>query len=110
MVIDLLNKRFHNYCAMHPDRGEADELHNVDFMDILKRGESILDIAPLGAGGKVKGIDVDLSPVDDHEVIAKISPVPGSMTTAQAFLASNCSTTPASTRSVWYWISASMVS
>lgn len=70
MVIDLLNKRFHNYCAMHPDRGEADELHNVDFMDILKRGESILDIAPLGAGGKVKGIDVDLSPVDDHEVIA----------------------------------------
>ena len=70
MVIDLLNKRFHNYCAMHPDRGEADELHNVDFMDILKRGEAILDIAPLGAGGKVKGVDVDLSPVDNHEVIA----------------------------------------
>jgi len=70
MVIDLLNKRFHNYCAMHPDRGEADELHNVDFMDILKRGESILDITPLGAGGKVKGIEVDLSPVDKHEVLA----------------------------------------
>jgi len=70
MVIDLLNKRFHNYCAMHPDRGEADELHNVDFMDILKLGESILDITPLGAGGKVKGIEVDLSPVDKHEVLA----------------------------------------
>ncbi len=70
MVIDLLNKRFHNYCAMHPDRGEADELHNVDFMDILKRGEAILDIAPLGKGGRVKGIDVDLSPIDNHEVIA----------------------------------------
>jgi hypothetical protein len=69
MVIDLLNKRFTNYCAMHPDRGEADELHNVDFMDILKRGESILDIAPLGKGGKIKGVEVDLSTVDGNEVI-----------------------------------------
>jgi len=70
MVIDLLTKRFTNYCAMHPDRGEADELHNVDFMDILARGEKILDITPLGAGGKVKGVEVDLSPVDKSEVIA----------------------------------------
>jgi len=69
MVIDLLNKRFHNYCAMHPDRGEADELHNVDFMDILKRGEAILDIKPLGKGGMVKGVPVDLSPIDNHEVL-----------------------------------------
>lgn len=70
MVIDLLNKRFHNYCAMHPDRGEADELHNVDFMDILKRGEAILDIAPLGKGGKIKGVEIDLSTVDNNEVIS----------------------------------------
>ncbi len=69
MVIDLLNKRFHNYAAMHPDRGEADELHNVDFMDILKRGEAILDITPLGKGGKIKGVDVDLSTVDNNDVI-----------------------------------------
>ena len=69
MVIDLLNKRFHNYCAMHPDRGAADELHNVDFMDILKRGEDILDITPLGKGGKIKGIHVDLSTVDNNDVI-----------------------------------------
>jgi hypothetical protein len=69
MVIDLLNKRFHNYCAMHPDRGEADELHNVDFMDILMRGEEILDITPLGAGAKVKGIEIDLSPIENNEVI-----------------------------------------
>lgn len=69
MVIDLLNKRFHNYCAMHPDRGEADELHNVDFMDILARGEKILDITPIGAGGKIKGVEVDLSPIDSNEVI-----------------------------------------
>jgi hypothetical protein len=70
MVIDLLNKRFHNYAAMHPDRGEADELHNVDFMDILKRGEAILDITPLGKGAKIKGVEVDLSTVDNNDVIS----------------------------------------
>lgn len=69
MVIDLFNKRFHNYAAMNPARGEADDLHNVDFMDILKRGEEILEIEPKGGGGKIKGIPVDLSPVDKHEVI-----------------------------------------
>jgi hypothetical protein len=69
MVVDLLTKRFYNYAAMHPDRGEADELHNVDTIDILMRGEQILDIKPIGAGGKIKGIQVDLSPVDNHEVV-----------------------------------------
>jgi hypothetical protein len=70
MVIDLLTKRFYNYAAMHPDRGEADELHNADFIDIALRGEQILDITPIGAGGKIKGIEVDLSPIDNHEVIS----------------------------------------
>jgi hypothetical protein len=70
MVIDLFNKRFHNYAAMHPDRGEADELHNVDTIDILMRGESILEPKPRGAGGKVKGIEVDLSPVDNHPIVS----------------------------------------
>ena len=69
MVVDLLAKRFHNYAAMHPDRGEADELHNVDFIDILSRGEHILDIEPKGKGGKIKGIEVDLSPIDKNEFI-----------------------------------------
>ncbi len=69
MVVDLLNKRFYNYVAMHPDRGEADELHNVDFIDILARGEKILDIKPMGKGGKIKGVAVDLSPIDNNEVI-----------------------------------------
>jgi len=70
MVIDLLTKRFHNYAAMNPKRGAADELHNADFLDILQRGESILDIEPKGDGAKIKGIPVDLSPVDNHPVIA----------------------------------------
>ncbi len=70
MVVDLLTKRFHNYVAMHPDRGEADELHNVDFIDIITRGEEILDIKPRGGGGKVKGIPVDLSPIEANQVIS----------------------------------------
>ncbi|TEU14211.1 MAG: DUF2193 domain-containing protein [Anaerolineales bacterium] len=70
MVIDLLTKRFYNYAAMNPKRGEADDLHNADFIDIMARGEQILDIKPIGAGGKIKGIAVDLSPIDNHEVIS----------------------------------------
>jgi len=69
MLVDFLTKRFHNYAAMNPKRGEADELHNVDFMDILRRGEEILDIKPKGGGGKIKGVAVDLSPIDENEVI-----------------------------------------
>jgi hypothetical protein len=69
MVIDLLNKRFHNYVVMNPKRGGADELHNADFMDILLRGEQILDIVPKGDGGVIKGVPVDLGPVDNNEVI-----------------------------------------
>jgi len=69
MIIDLFNKRFHNYAVMNPGRGEADELHNADFIDILKRGEEILEIEPKGGGAKIKGIPVDLSPVLTNEVI-----------------------------------------
>ena len=69
MVVDLLTKRFYNYAAMNPKRGEADELHNVDTIDILLRGEQILDIKPIGKGAKIKGIKVDLSPIDNHEVV-----------------------------------------
>jgi len=69
MVIDLFTKRFYNYAAMNPKRGEADELHNVDFMDVLLRGEQILDIKPIGTGAKIKGIKMDFSPIDKHEVI-----------------------------------------
>ena len=69
MIVDLLTKRFYNYAAMNPKRGEADELHNADFIDILTRGESILDIKPIGKGAEVGGVKVDLSPIDNHEVV-----------------------------------------
>lgn len=69
MIVDLFNKRFHNYAVMNPARGEADELHNADFIDILVRGEHILDIEPKGSGGKIKGIPVDFDPIKNHEVV-----------------------------------------
>ena len=69
MIVDLLTKRFYNYATMNPKRGEADELHNADFIDILTRGESILDIKPIGKGAEVGGVKVDLSPIDNHEVV-----------------------------------------
>ncbi len=70
MVVDLLVKRFYNYAAMNPKRGEADELHNADFLDMLVRGESILDVEPKGSGGKIRGVEVDLSPIDKNDVIS----------------------------------------
>lgn len=70
MVVDLLTKRFYNYASMNPKRGEADELHNADFIDILTRGERILDITPIGDGAKIKGVKIDLSPIDKHPVVA----------------------------------------
>lgn len=71
MVIDLLTKRYTNYVAKYPKRGGAAELHNVDFMDMLYRGSKIIAAAPpRGAGGKIKGIPVQLSAVDANQVIA----------------------------------------
>ena len=70
MVVDLLTKRFYNYVQLYPDRGAAAELHNVDFMDMLHRGAKILEVKPIGKGGRVKGVNVDLSPIDNNEVLA----------------------------------------
>lgn len=70
MLVDLLTKRFYNYAAMNPKRGEADELHNADFIDIITRGERILDIEPIGNGGKINGIQIDFSPIDNHKVVS----------------------------------------
>jgi Uncharacterized protein conserved in archaea len=55
MVIDLLTKRYHNLVLNNPRRGGAAELHNVDFMDTIERGERILDHAPRGSGGRIQG-------------------------------------------------------
>ncbi|HEY3421692.1 MAG TPA: DUF2193 domain-containing protein [Methanocellaceae archaeon] len=69
MVTDLLTKRFHNFVLNNPTRGGAAELHNVDFMDMIERGERVLDHAPRGGGCKVGGLPVDLSPIMKHDVV-----------------------------------------
>ncbi|BCV21952.1 DUF2193 domain-containing protein [Moorella sp. Hama-1] len=69
MVIDLLTKRFFNYVQKYPNRGAAAELHNCDFLDMLHRGSKILEVSPIGAGGKVRGIPVQLDPIDANDVI-----------------------------------------
>lgn len=71
MVIDLLNKRFYNYVNLYPGRSMAAELHNVDFCDLLHTGEK--KMTPVWQHKKDKptagGVDIDLSPVDENEVI-----------------------------------------
>ncbi|WP_406656827.1 DUF2193 domain-containing protein [Methanolobus sp. ZRKC2] len=69
MVLDLLVKRFHNLVLMNPRRGAAAELHNVDFIDLIEKGERIIDHKPRGAGGIVQGIPIDLSPIEKSEVL-----------------------------------------
>ncbi|KKM08949.1 hypothetical protein SY88_21050 [Clostridiales bacterium PH28_bin88] len=69
MVVDLLTKRYSNYVQQYPNRGAAAELHNCDFMDMIHRGAKINEIAAIGGGGKVRGVEVDLSPVDNNEII-----------------------------------------
>lgn len=70
MVIDLLTKRFTNLVQRYPGRGAAAELHNCDFLDMIHRGSKIIEVTPIGAGGKVRGIPVQLSPVDKNEIIS----------------------------------------
>ncbi len=50
MMLDLLVKRFHNLVLNNPKRGAAAELHNVDFIDLIEKGERIIDHKPRGAG------------------------------------------------------------
>jgi hypothetical protein len=71
-VIELLVNRFHNMVAMNPNRDSAAELHNVDLIMSIWRGWNILKPKPLGKGGEVGGVKIDLSPIDNHEVLANI--------------------------------------
>lgn len=69
MVLDLLVKRFHNLVLTNPRRGAAAELHNVDFIDMIEKGERIIDHIPRGAGCIVQGVPIDLSPIERNEVL-----------------------------------------
>lgn len=76
MVVDLLNKRFHNYVQQYPTRGAAAELHNCDFMDMIYRGFNSISAARKSRAGlnqdlipKINGFDVDLSPILNNEIL-----------------------------------------
>ena len=76
MIADLLTKRYHNYVQQYPSRGAADELHNCDFMDMAYRGWGYIDKARKMRSSektelvpKVKGFEVDLSPITTSEVL-----------------------------------------
>jgi len=71
-VIELLVNRFHNMVAMNPNRDSAAELHNVDLIMSIWRGWNILKPKPLGKGGEIGGVKVDLGPIDNHEVLGNI--------------------------------------
>ena len=75
-VVEFLTRRFHNFVQLYPTRGAAAELHNCDFMDMVFRGWNIMDDARKAKAGSdalltphVAGLPVDLSPVDNHDVI-----------------------------------------
>jgi len=38
-------------------------------MDMIHRGDKIIDDQPIGAGCKVKGIDIDFSPIEESYVL-----------------------------------------
>ena len=76
MVVDLLNKRFHNFVQEYPTRGAAAELHNCDFMDMIYRGFGAISEARKARASekielvpKINGFDVDLSPILANEFI-----------------------------------------
>jgi len=69
-VIDLLTNRFHNLIAnVRGERGAADELHNVDFMDTLRKGAEYVPTHTAGYGPETRGVEIDLSPIDENETI-----------------------------------------
>lgn len=76
MIVDLLNKRFHNYVQQYPTRGAAAELHNCDFMDMIYRGFNAISAARKARSSekidlvpKINGFAVDLSPISENEVL-----------------------------------------
>jgi hypothetical protein len=82
MIIDLFSKRWPNMIL----KGDLTTWgHWVDFLDMLARGERIIEKRPVGSGGKTGEVDVDLTPVDESDVIMNPSVCsgPGPATTTR---------------------------
>lgn len=68
MINELLTRRFYNLLAENPQQFKY-ECMNDEFVSFLSQGEHILTRLPIGLGGKVNGVNIDVSPIDDNEVL-----------------------------------------
>jgi hypothetical protein len=68
MVNDLLSRRFHNLLLEHPEKYRY-ECMNEEFVNFLSQGEHLIGKPPAGLGGVVHGVRIDLSPIEDNQVL-----------------------------------------
>jgi hypothetical protein len=66
MAIDLMMRRFQNFIQKYPHRGVGIEFHNVDYMDVVHRGNKILHS---DKGMVNKTIQVDFSPLIRRKIV-----------------------------------------
>jgi hypothetical protein len=71
--VQFLVDRYHNLVAMNPARDAVAELHNVDMIMTVNRGWRILKPKAIGGGGgEIGGVAIDLTPLDNHDVLHNI--------------------------------------
>ncbi|MEM3522570.1 MAG: DUF2193 family protein [Candidatus Bathyarchaeia archaeon] len=68
MISDLLMKRYYNLLLKDPKKFIY-ECMNDEFINFLNQGEYYIEKPPLGLGCKVWDIKIDLSPIDENEVL-----------------------------------------
>jgi hypothetical protein len=51
----------------------VDVLHNTNLFDTLLPGEQIHDIKPKDNGGKMRGIEVYLNPIEKYQVVNNLA-------------------------------------
>ena len=66
MAVDLMMKRFNNFIQKYPNRGVGIEFHNVDFMDVVHRGNKIMHAEK---GMINKTIPVDFAPLVRRKIV-----------------------------------------
>lgn len=68
MVNELLTRRFYNLLAKDPKRFQY-ECMNDEFVNFLSQGERLINKPPIGLGGRVHDVKIDISPIDNNEVL-----------------------------------------
>ncbi len=66
MAIDLMMRRFQNFIQKYPHRGVGIEFHNVDYMDVVHRGNKILHS---DKGMVNKTVPVDFTPLLRRKIV-----------------------------------------